>query len=188
MSKKSNITPNICMFLDINNFYNIPILIVPYIDRNNILYLDHIIKYNNRYQTRLNLINKIKELIIEFKVDTIIFEQNKLFIDKIDKYPDPLIMRDILFGYSIQTSIEDNFYNINYILAFPEYEWQNRVLNKKVKYSIDLYKSHVLLTNSFDNEYIEKINSSNYYKILCFRDIINYEDIFRKEFMINKGD
>lgn len=128
----------------------------------------------------------IDSILNDYDVDTILLEQNKLFIDKIDRYPDPYIMRDILLGFSIQTSIEDKYYDkVKYILQIPEYDWKTKVLNNKTTYSIDLYKAHIEL-RYFDTETLQQINSNNYYKAICLSESVFHTPLMNKKYQINK--
>ena len=115
----------------------------------------------NPYKIRKNLVNLINKLLEEYEVDTLIFERNQLFIDEMTKYPDPLIYNNILLGYGLEITIENNYYEkINHILTFPIKEWRIEILNKFTKYAIDLYKDHVLL-NETSKKYGEDNSESN---------------------------
>lgn len=185
MSNK--IEPKILLVVDLHSFINIPLIVTD--TDNNILKLTSVSATSSSYTLRKQVVAKIKELINEFGVDTIIMEQNRLFIDKIDKYPDPLVMRNITRGFGLQVAIEDNFYEcVPYILSIPEYEWRVRVLNRKVTYSIDLYKSHIELAGKFDDAELEEIARNNYYKAICFSESVLFDDLIHRKYQINKGD
>lgn len=184
---KQSIEPSIILTIDIHNFYNIPFIITN--STGEIQLMTHIEKSSlTYYKIRKRCIEKINSLCMQYPIDTIIIEQNKLFIDKIDRYPDPIIYRNILLGFGIQISIEDNFYEtIKYILELPNHDWTNTVLNSKVKYSIDLYKSHVLLRDISEN-FLNIIEKNNYYKAICLSESTLYSNLMNKKYQINKGD
>ena len=184
MAKKYEITPNIIITIDINAFDNIPIII-----RNiegELLYYTHIeILNKSNFIIRKSLIELLYNLIDIYKPNMIIFEQNRLFIDGIDMYPDYRVLRNILRGFGIQTSIEDNFYEkIQYIMALPDKEWQSQILNSKFKYSIDLYKSHIQ-KQEFTNEQLDLFQQHNYYKALCLSESMWFDKLMNKKYQIN---
>ena len=188
MNKKGKkIEPEVCIILDIHGYNNIPIIV-----RNKdteILYMGHVMKFNKpSYIIRKEIINKLNNLITEFNPNMIIFEQNKLFIDKIDKHPDPLMLRNIMLGFGIKVSIEDNYNDtIPYILEIPEQDWRFTILNKSVKYAIDLYKAHIEYQFVTD-EQINLIHENNYYKVICFSESIQYDSLMNKKYQINRKD
>ena len=141
----------------------------------------------NPYKIRKNLVNLINKLLEEYEVDTLIFERNQLFIDEMTKYPDPLIYNNILLGYGLEITIENNYYEkINHILTFPIKEWRIEILNKFTKYAIDLYKDHVLLNETFDQEKLNIIEQNNYYKAICLSECIFSDKLMNKKYQINK--
>lgn len=183
---KNKIEPSIILTLDIHAYLNI-VFIVKDIS-GNILSMSKISKKFSNYKTRQDVINEIDRLISQYNIDTIIFEQNQLFIDKIDKHPDPLVMRNIQLGFGIKISMEDKYYNtVKYILELPQIDWQKYVLNSSVKYSIDLYKSHIL-TQNFTVEQLSEIELHNYYKALCLSESIWFDSLINRKYQINKGD
>ena len=174
------------MVIDTSGSYNIPIVIVG--EFGNVLYMTDVAKVNDYYLTRQMLISEIDNLIKEYDVDTIVFEENKLFVDKIDKYPDPYILRDVMLGFGVQVSIEDKYYDKLILVSLPEYEWKKCVLGRKFRYSIDLYKSHVLSRYDVPIKYLEDIRKNNYYKAICLSESILFDSLMHKKYQINKGD
>lgn len=184
--RKNKIEPNITITIDIHGYMNIPFIVKDKLG--NILAMRNIVKGRPAYDIRRLVINLLDELIQEFNVDTIIFEQNQLFIDKIDRYPDPFVLRNIQLGFGIKTSIDDKYHNtIKYILELPEQEWRRYVLNSHVKYSIDLYKAHIL-EQELSEDLITSIDENNYYKALCLSESIWFDRLMDRKYQINKGD
>lgn len=180
---KNTLEPAVILTIDMQNILNIP-MIIRSID-GSILYMSNITKSGSHYSIRKNLIEKIHQCLNQYNIDTILLDQNKLFIDKIDRYPDPYILKNVLLGYGVQISIEDHFYNtIKYILAIPDYEWKSKVLNKNAKYSIDLYKSHILNCSVY-SDYIDIINTNNYYRSLCLSESMLFDTLMNKKYQIN---
>lgn len=165
---------------------NIPFIVTTSVG--SILYMTHISKIGSDYKIRQDIINKINELQREFSIDTIIMEQNKLFLDKIDKYPDPYVLRNVTLGYGIQTSIEDNFFTSLNLISLPEYEWKNTVLNKRARYAIDLYKAHVLHRTSIPKQQLLDIDKYNYYEAVCLSESILFDSLMSKKHQINRGE
>lgn len=187
MSRKKKIEPNIVLTIDIHGYSNIAMIIS---HNDEILSFNHIEKLSsNNYNIRKRIIELMMTLYKQYTFDTIIFEQNQLFIDKIDRHPDPLVYRNILLGFSIANSIEDNFYElVPYILAIPELEWRKYILNSSTKYSIDLYKSHILSQGRFSEEELNIIEMNNYYKVLCLSESIGFDKLIDRRYQINEGN
>lgn len=183
---KNSIKPSVILTIDMNNILNIPIIVRT--ATGNILSMSNITKLQKHHLVRQRLIEQINNCKEQYNIDTILLDQNKLFIDKIDRYPDPYVLRNVLLGYGIQISIEDNFYDsIKYILALPDYEWKSKILNTNAKYSIDLYKSHIL-EQSIYSDYIDIIDSNNYYRALCLSESTLFDVLMIRKYQINKGD
>lgn len=182
----SKIEPSVILTLTTNNIFNIPIIVTDI--TNNILTTTYVNRTNSNYhQIRMSLKQKIDELIQEYNVDTIILEQNQLFIDKIDKYPDPYVLRDIQLGFSIKVMIEDNYWElVKYILEIPKYEWKKEILNKKVEYAIDLYKKHIQLRPDLTEEFWKDCDNNNYYETLCLSECTSHTKFLNKKYQINK--
>lgn len=183
---KNTIYPQRVITIDLDNLFDIPILVTD--NSASILHATSVSKSTRHYITRHQIITILKELVDKYEVDTILFEQNKLFIDKIDKYPDPYVMKNILLGFGVKTSIEDNFYDKLTILELPEYEWKNCVLNRKVKYAIDLYKSHIKYRTNIPIKYLTAIDENNYYKAVCLSESVLFDKLMDKKYQINKGE
>lgn len=138
-------------------------------------------------ELKQKILYKIDELLYKYNINTIIMERNKLFTDKMDKYPDPYILSDILLKYSIQITLEDNYINkIKYFMQLPDWEWVPTILNKKSRYAIDLYKNHIL-SKGFNGDDIlkQKLDSGNFFKVLCLSECSLYDKLMNKKFQIN---
>lgn len=182
---KNIITPEIILVIDTENVFNIPLIVI---DKSlNILEMSYATKLDGKsYITRHRTLQEMDKLITKYSVDTLLFEQNKLFIDKIDKYPDPYILRNIMLDFGLKVSIEDKYYDtIKYIMELPQKDWRETVLNKSVKYSIDLYKRHIL-NKQFDEETLKIINENNYYKSLCLGESILFNNLMNKKYQVNR--
>ena len=57
------------------------------------------------YYTRKRVLEFIENFVKQYTIDTILLEQNKLFIDKIDRHPDPYVMFNVCLGYGLKISI-----------------------------------------------------------------------------------
>lgn len=184
--RKNKIEPLITLTIDIHSLMSVVFIIRDKLG--NILSMTNIIKNISNYKTRKSVITHLDFLIQEYNPDTLIYEQNQLFIDKIDRHPDPLVMRNILCGFGIKTSIEDKYYGtFKYILELPEQEWRKYILNPSTKYSIDLYKAHIL-EQHFTEEQLTTIELNNYYKALCLSESIWFDRLMDRRYQINKGD
>ena len=187
MPKSNKLHPNILLTIDLHNYLNIPFIITD--NTGTILHMDNISKIGSNYSIRKNVINEIQILLNQFNIDTIILEQSKLFLDKIDRYPDPYVLRDVLLQFGVQVSIEDAFWKTLTILSFAEYEWKQEVLGKfKAKYAIDLYKSHVLHRGNIPKKQLINIDNYNYYEAICLSECVLSDKLMNKKYQINKGD
>lgn len=181
---KKNIKPTIVLTLDTQNPYGIPMVVTNKI--NDILALMLLPKAGTHYKIRQQVLNFIDLFLQKYNIDTILFEQNKLFIDKIDRHPDPFVLSNITLGYGIKISIQDKYYKkIQYILELPQREWTDKVLNRTTKYSIDLYKSHILLRD-LTQDYIDIIEQNKCYKALCLSESVTFNELMNKKYWINK--
>lgn len=184
---KSRLEPNIILTIDIHSYLYITIVIKDKED--NILDLFYIQKNKTCYNIRRDITDIIKKAISEYEVDTIIMEKNQLFIDKIDRYPDPLVYRNITLGFGIKISIEDNFYDmVKYIIELPQNDWRSTILNRTTKYSIDLYKSHILNTLDESEDRMKIIETYNFYKVLCLSESVKFDNLMNRKYQTNKGD
>ena len=186
MARKKKLNPSVIITIDTSSILNIPIIVST--STAEILYMTSVPKSTEYYYIRKNIISTIKTLKEQYNVDTILLEQNKLFIDKIDKYPDPYILKNVLLGFGIQTSIEDNFYESLTILSVPDYEWAGKVLNKKARYSIDLYKAHILNRTNIPIKFLVTIENNNYYKAICLSECVLFDSLMDRKYQINKGE
>lgn len=184
--KNNKIEPTDIITIDIHGFLNINIIV-----RNNfneILFMESIIpdKISN-YKTRQKILRCIDSILNDFEINTLIMEENTLFTKTITKYPDPLIYRNVIRGFGIQTSIEDRYYDkIKYILSLSPLEWRKTILNSNDLYSFDLYKSHIL-KQEFTSEQLQKFETNNYYKVLCLSESIGFDKLMDKKYQINKN-
>lgn len=183
---KNKLSPQRLLTIDTENIYNIPFIIT--IPTGEIIHMTNIPKSGNYYRTRQVVISVIDTLIKDYNIDTILFEQNKLFIDKIDKYPDPYVLKNIMLGFGIQVSIEDKYYESLTVLSLPEYEWKNSVLNRKTKYAIDLYKAHILHRTDIPLNFLVNIENNNYYKAICLSESILFDNLMDRKYQVNKGE
>lgn len=183
MSNK--IQSEIIMTINVHNIWNIPIIVTDRIGK--ILAMTHIPKAGaSNYTIRKLLRCTIDDLIKRYSVDTILLEQNQLYIDKIDRYPDPIVMRNVLLGYGINITIEDTYLgNVRYILEIPRYEWKKIILNSKVEYAVDLYKSHILLRTDIDSSMLSVIENNNYYEALCMSEIIFHKKLLNEKYLLS---
>ena len=182
---KYKIEPNNILTIDYSSgFY------ISYVIKNNLNEIIHLSSTTidlHNYITRKNLIDHVKTLIEEYNIDMIIMEENKLFTDTISKFPDPYVLKNILLGYGIQTSIEDNFFEvIKYIMYLPEYEWKTIILNKKAKFMMDVYKEHTFLTSSIDPSMYNDIETYNHYKAICLSQSSEYSKLMNAQYWVNK--
>lgn len=187
MSRRKKIEPNIVLTIDIHGYSNVAMVVR---QKEKILSFTHVEKLSsNYYNIRKMIIERMMLLYKEYNFDTIIFEQNQLFIDKIDRHPDPLVYRNIVLGFGIGIAIEDNFYkSVPYILEIPELEWRKYILNSTTKYSIDLYKSHILSQEQLTEQELNIIEQNNYYKVLCISESIWFDKLIDRRYQINEGN
>lgn len=180
------IEPNVILTLCTDNLMNIPIVVTDkYL---NILNMTTVTKSGGHHSIRTRLVSQIKSCVSEYNVDMIILEQNKLFTDTFSKYPDPYILRNVTLGFGINISIEDAFWDtIKYILEIPRKDWVDKVLGKADRYSIDLYKSHIMQHN-FDENTLHNIDINNYYKTICLSESVFYDSLMNKKYQVNKGE
>ena len=183
---KNKIEPSVILTITTNNIFNIPMVVTDF--TGSILATTHIEKIGLKdFNIRVRVKSKIESLINEYGVDTILMEQNQLFIDKVDRYPDPYVLRNIKLGFGIQITIEDTFWSkVKYIMEIPRWEWKKSVLNRKVDYAIDLYKSHILHRQNIDEETLKNIDDNNYYEALCLSESMLYSKFLHKEYQVNK--
>lgn len=178
------INPTVILTIDTQAHRCIPMTVTT-ID-NNIKAITSVQKMGSHYNIRKQVITLANLFIQQYNIDTILMEQNKLFIDKIDRHPDPFVLSNITLGYGIKIVIQDNYYDsVKYIIELPQREWRETVLNKSVKYSIDLYKSHILLRD-LTQDFLQIINETNCYKALCLSESVLYDNLMNKKYLINK--
>ena len=181
---RNKIKPSIILTLDIQNYYGIPMVVTT--STNDILAITKIMKSGTHYRIRQQVMEFVDLFLQKYNIDTILMEQNKLFIDKIDRHPDPFVLANITLGYGIKISLQDKYYNrIHYILELPQKEWTDKVLNKTTKYSIDLYKSHIALRD-LTQDYMNIIEQNHCYKALCLSESVSFDELMNKKYWINK--
>lgn len=181
---RNKIKPSIILTLDIQNYYGIPMVVTT--STNDILAITKIMKSGTHYRIRQQVMEFVDLFLQKYNIDTILMEQNKLFIDKIDRHPDPFVLSNITLGYGIKISLQDKYYNrIHYILELPQKEWTDKVLNKTTKYSIDLYKSHITLRD-LTQDYMNIIEQNHCYKALCLSESVSFDELMNKKYWINK--
>jgi hypothetical protein len=71
-------------------------------------------------------------------------------------------------------------------MEIPRWEWKKEVLNRKVDYAIDLYKSHILLRQDIDADRLKIIDDNNYYEALCLSESMLHSKFLHKNYQINK--
>ena len=181
---KNKIKPSIILTLDIQNYYGIPMVVTT--STNDILAMTKIMKGGTHYRIRQQVMEFVDLFLQKYNIDTILMEQNKLFIDKIDRHPDPFVLSNITLGYGIKISLQDKYYNrIQYILELPQKEWTDKVLNRTTKYSIDLYKSHIALRD-LTQDYMDIIEQNHCYKALCLSESVSFDELMNQKYWINK--
>lgn len=181
---RNKIKPSIILTLDIQNYYGIPMVVTT--STNDILAITKIMKGGTHYRIRQQVMEFVDLFLQKYNIDTILMEQNKLFIDKIDRHPDPFVLSNITLGYGIKISLQDKYYNkIHYILELPQKEWTDKVLNRTTKYSIDLYKSHIALRD-LTQDYMDIIEQNHCYKALCLSESVSFDVLMNKKYWINK--
>ena len=182
---KEKIEPNIILSIDIHSLRNIPMCVTN--SDGNILSLTFVEKNASYHTIRMKVIDMINLLRQKHPIDTIIMEENKLFIDKIDRHPDPIVYRNIVLGFSIEIAVLDFYYkSIKNILSLPLKDWRNKVLNSTTKYSIDLYKSHICLRDDISQEFMDIINTYNFYKVICLSESIFFNSLMDIKYKLNK--
>ena len=188
MPRTNKLKPNIILTINIHNYLNIPFIVTNAFGQ--ILNMYNITKVGSNYNIRKRVIDMISTIHSSYEIDTIVLEQSKLFLDKIDRYPDPYILRDIMLEFGIQIAIEDAFWKKYIILAFSEYEWKYEVLGKyKPKYSIDLYKSHILHRSDIPKKQLIDIDANNYYEAVCLSECVLSDKLMNKKYQVNnEGD
>ena len=181
---RNKIKPSIILTLDIQNYYGIPMVVTT--STNDILAITKIMKGGTHYRIRQQVMEFVDLFLQKYNIDTILMEQNTLFIDKIDRHPDPFVLSNITLGYGIKISLQDKYYNkIHYILELPQKEWTDKVLNRTTKYSIDLYKSHIALRD-LTQDYMNIIEQNHCYKALCLSESVSFDELMNKKYWINK--
>lgn len=181
---KNTLQPTVILTIDTNNIYSIPLIVtIPNLD---VLHYDNISKLGlTNYKIRQTFMEKVSNLVDTYSIDTIIMEQSKLFIDKIDKFPDPYVLRNVTLSYGLKISIEDKYYStIKYLIELPEQEWKNKILGKHTRYSIDLYKAHIL-QRDLDENTLNVINENNYYRTMCLSESVLYNELMNKKYQTN---
>lgn len=182
---RNKIKPSIILTLDIQNYYGIPMVVTT--STNDILAITKIMKSGTHYRIRQQVMEFVDLFLQKYNIDTILMEQNKLFIDKIDRHPDPIVCRNIVLGFSIEIAVLDFYYkSIKNILSLPLKDWRNKVLNSTTKYSIDLYKAHIEIREDISQELLDIIQKYNCYKVICLSESVSYNSLMDKKYKLNK--
>lgn len=183
---REKIEPSVIISITTHNIVNIPIIVTDF--TGNIKTMTHIDKIGySDYHIRKGIVSIIDRLIPEYGVDTILIEQNQLFIDKIEKYPDPYVLRNIKLGFGIQVTLENKYWDsVKYIMEIPRWEWKKEVLHRKADYAIDLYKSHILYRQNLSDDQLKEIDENNYYETLCLSESMLCSKFLKKSYQINK--
>lgn len=180
---KTTIEPSVVLTICTSDIFDIKLVLRNI--KGDILELRSISKLPKLHIVRKNVISVINELLQLYDIDTIILEETKLFLDKIDKYPDPYILNNVCLNYGLKISIEDNYYNyVKYIMEYSKYEWRKYVLGHN-KYGVDLFKNHVLNTIPLTEAEIEEVGSGRYFEVLCMSDVVKYNTLLNKKYQIN---
>ena len=117
--KKTHIDVENAIIIYLYGVHDIQIAVVNGIG--SILHLECIEKIAlSEYFLRAKCVERILSLCETYDINALIMEENKLFTDSIDKYPDPYVLRNVRLGYGIKVAIEDNFMKtIDNILELP---------------------------------------------------------------------
>ena len=182
------IFPGVILTIDIHAFRNITFVVTD-LD-GTIIALSAIDKlFLPGYNVRKRCVETADILIKNHHVDTIIMEDNQLFIDKIDRFPDPYVMRNIVLGFGIKTAIEDRYLeSMRYIFEFPEHDWRTKILNPAVKYSIDLYKAHVKQREDLSEDFMKIIDDGNYYRAICLSESARYSSLMKEKYLVDYNE
>ena len=181
---KNSLNPHVILSYDVDSYLGVCIVVTS--SSGTILCLANKPIVRDNYLTRKAVISCIKQLVSKYNVDTIMFEQNKLFLDKIDRFPYPYVLQNVMLRYSIQVTLEDLYYDTRVLISLPEYEWKNAVLNRKVNYSIDLYKAHIKYRTDIPMKTLIQINEGNYHKVVCFSESVMSDSLMNKKYQLNK--
>lgn len=189
MSKKYKITPEYVLSIIID-FDGISLAVTKEQEIFNLFFINTYSQIHSKLDEHIikqKLMYKINSIFEEYPIDTLLLEQEKLTIDKIDRYPDPYILSNILLKYSVHISIEDSYLQkVKYFMEIPIWDWTNTIFNKKARYTIDLYKNHILTRGLIGSEEIqEEVKLNNYYKVLCFSECSLYPKLMDKKYQLN---
>ena len=184
--EKSKLKPKDVLTIDVHNYGNIPLIVTN--SSAQILYMTHIKKEGSPFSIRKKVLELTRQILEKYDINIIILEQNKLFIDKIDKYPDPILLRNIMLGFGIKVTLEDNFFNDLAIIELSDFDWKHIVLNGKVAYSIDLYKAHILKRTDIPLKQLVVIENNNYYKAVCLSESVLSGVLMTTKYQSNKGE
>lgn len=188
---KNKIEPSMIITVDLHNYQNIPIVVTNSIG--NVLDISSVNRFLKSHIVRTKVIDIMNDYINKYSIDTILFEENKLFTDTISLYPDFYVMQNVKLNYGIQVAIEDNYWNkVNYIIELPKYEWEDQIFNNKGKCSFERYKKYIQYRNNIMNivptELIETVDINNYYRALCLSTSILSDKLMNRKYQINKGE
>ena len=190
MSERYLIKPSMVLTIGKYNLFSVPYVVTNsdgvVIDIGAISKVSGATHEQTMFLTRQKCIKQIEYLHNLYNVDMIILEKNVLMIDKIDKYPDPLVLRQVLFGFGLLNSIEDKFfYDIKYIMEIPNSDWRKYVLPERCTYAIDLFKSHVYKSIYITTEQLESAETINCYETICMSESVTYKSLMNKKYQVN---
>lgn len=183
--KKTYLEPYTMLVVDTSDYLRVSLIVVNFAGE--ILHMCNVLNIDEYYFARKSVISEINNIISEYGVDTILMEQNKLFTDKMDKYPDAHTLRNIIFNFSLQVSIEDMYFDKLVLLSIPEYEWKKAIFGRGTFLTMDLYKSHVLRRCDIPIKFFIDIEKNNYYKAICLSESILFGNLMHTKYQINKG-
>lgn len=185
MGDRNKIDPAVILTICTSNPFSISMTVTSRFGK--ILALEEISSKGKEVVVCRLLLNCAEKLVQDYGVDLIIMEECKLLVDRIDRFPDNRILRDITLAYGVAMFIEYTFWEQCKILLFPDYLWRKEVLgSRSAKYSIDLYKSHILHRGDIPKKTLIDIEKGNYYECLCLSECATSGTLCNKKYQINK--
>lgn len=185
MGIRNKIDPTMVLTICTSNPFTIVMTVTDRFGK--ILALDEISSKGKEVVVCRLLLGRAEKLVQDYNVDLIIMEECKLLVDRIDRFPDSYILRSVTLAYGVAMFIEYRFWEQCKILLFPDYLWKKEVLgNKSAKYSIDLYKSHILHRADIPKKTLIDIENGNYYECLCLSECSMSGTLCSRKYQINK--